>query len=296
MRNLAPLSILLSLMLAMSFTSLPIMAHGDTAEPSPALHVDLKVDTHLTARISQPDTHHLRVRFSNGATQQIKLANNDTEDAHYLEAADFNFDGFQDLALVTTEDMVNKGYQIFLFNPADTRLNALQLSSGSNTPIAGCEAFSNLQVKSAERTLYSSCRVGPTWYIDAYRFSSDHHLYLYETQGMLLNAMVPVTGKDGGPRDPARLVKTFDSQGTKIAQQITAYEGGSAYLTIRNERLALHEKPGSPPTQRYLCNGDSVKVDEVSDDEKWLKVEFTPPNKGAIAGWVSLDDMGPTLE
>lgn len=281
--------------LAVALINLPVMADGKGFRSLLAAPLDLSINANLSAKVIQPDAGHISVHLNNGTTQQIKVPAAEPEGRQRLEAADFNFDGHMDLALVTAVGMVNERYQLFLFNPAISSFRPLKLNTGTNFPNGSCEELSSIQTKAIERTLLSHCRSGAIWYTDAYRYGPDQklYLYLYQTQHFLPHWLPLVMDYDDSSDGPTWLVQTFDPTGKKTAQQITAYEGGSASLMVQRERLALHEKPDTTPTHRYLVKGDQVKVDDLSDDEQWLKVEFTNPKKGVIVGWVAVEDIAP---
>jgi hypothetical protein len=279
--------------LVVALTSLSVLAGDQGSDSMLAEPLDFKINANLSSKVIQPDAGHMSVHLNNGTTQQIKLPAAELEGRQRLEAEDFNFDGHMDLALVTAVGMVNERYQLFLFNPAISSFRPLKLNTGTNSPNGNCEELSSIQTKAIERTLLSHCRSGAIWYTDAYRYGPDQKLYLYQTQRFLPHWLPLVMDYDDSSDGPTWLVQTFDPTGKKTAQQITAYEGGSASLMVQRERLALHEKPDTTPTHRYLVKGDQVKVDDLSDDEQWLKVEFTNPKKGVIVGWVAVEDIAP---
>ncbi len=259
-----------------------------------------KVDAATTATVTRADGAHILVRLMPGNVVQ-KLADNvsDGEATTQYEAIDADFDGHADLALSVTQGMVNDQYQIYLFDPANRRFKPLRLPAG-NDKRSNCGDLFNLEAKPAERTLHSSCRSGPIWYSDAYRFRADGGLYLYQATRMpqVLQSLDTGTGKPGSPaspdQGPPQLLETMDEHGRTVGFAPQAYGGGNLTLKVSVAKLPLHERPQDGPTRRYLVSGDALDVIGVSDaDASWLQVRYLNPKAGTITGWIRTSDAVP---
>ncbi|MFX6027888.1 hypothetical protein ABTE84_21305, partial [Acinetobacter baumannii] len=74
--------------------------------------------------------------------------------------------------------MVNEAVAVYRFDPATVGFRALQADTHGKD---SCGDPMGLSVDAATRTLTSSCRSGPMWYTDQYRFAGAK-LHLYRSE------------------------------------------------------------------------------------------------------------------
>ncbi|KAF1058245.1 hypothetical protein DX980_24650 [Burkholderia gladioli] len=249
----------------------------------------VKVDASTTATVTRADGNHVLVRLSpDNTTQKLEVGVSDEDGNTQYGSGDYNFDGHQDLAFSATLGMVNERYQVYLFDAASRRFVPLGLAPGSDK-LGNCGDLTNLDAKPAEHTLYSSCRSGPIWYTDAYRYRADGVLYLYQASRELPQEVQDLV--DGKPDDgPASLLVSHDASGKVIGRKPQAYGGGEARITVAVPKLALHDGPHEGPTRRYVVAGDKLALVGANDAMTWLQVRFSNPRAGAIVGWIKVSE------
>ena len=99
-----------------------------------------------------------------------------------LSAEDVDFDGRPELVARASVGMVNEAVAVYRYDPATKQLVALEPIS---TEGAQCGGLMGLTVDATTRTLSSSCRGGPMWYVDQYRYDGAR-LYLYRAERLLM--------------------------------------------------------------------------------------------------------------
>ena len=259
------------------------------ASIAPAAHaarplLEFKIDDAVTARVERTDGAHVTVRFlPSGTTQTLAVTAADEEGRYHLATDDYNFDGHRDLAMRAVLGMVNENYGIYLYDPARQRFEPLKMPAG-NGPHGNCDDLINVQAKPKTRTLYSSCRGGPIWYTDAYRFDGNGKMYLYQTSEAIPDDLRDLLDGDSGP---SSMLLTYDEHGGRVSRRPQDHDGGTVTFKVRPARLPLHVAMADAPTRRYVVAGDTVEVIDASDDFRWLKVRYRNPQAGAVQGWVS---------
>lgn len=211
-----------------------------------------------------------------------------------LSAEDIDFDGRPELVARASVGMVNEAVAVYRFDPASGGFRALEADTHGRD---SCGNLMGLTVDTATRTLSSSCRSGPMWYTDLYRFAGTQ-LYLYRAEDMLqlgdaFDAALEVdhTGEQG----PLAVWRTFDAQGrvldSAIGDGLVAPTGPSPVpgiqATVRSARLFLFERPGATSTQRYLVQGDRVELRDAADG--WVQVRYQNAKRGAVLGWINVN-------
>ncbi|HIE5355918.1 TPA: XAC2610-related protein [Stenotrophomonas maltophilia] len=211
-----------------------------------------------------------------------------------LSAEDVDFDGRPELVARASVGMVNEAVAVYRYDPASGGFRALQAETHGRD---NCGGLMGLTVDAATRTLTSSCRSGPMWYTDQYRFAGAK-LYLYRAESVLmlgdtLNAALHWVQAD--EQGPPAVWRTFDPNGrvleSAIADGLGAPPDGplrSQQATVVPARLFLFDRPGAPSTQRYLLQGDRVEL--LDEQEGWLKVRYRNPKGGAVVGWINVND------
>lgn len=266
-----------------------------------AAPVTFKVDTTLSASVRQVDVNHLSVSLDNGRpaqTLEVAFDESGTQEQlssspAFFQAADFNFDGHQDLAWVTPAGAVDQQSQIFLYDPVHQQFSAsaLSLPVGDDNPQGHCGQFAAVDVNANDQTLTNACSAD-VWSTDSYRYTATGQLYVYQLQDTLpehLQVLLAAVEEQGAVRQ----ITTFDANGKRLSQQIRADKGGVARLRVPIARLTLHEKPEPDASRRYLIEHDVLEILDISDDEQWLKVQYRNAKKGLIGGWVAMADLAP---
>ncbi|CCG38328.1 putative uncharacterized protein [Xanthomonas citri pv. mangiferaeindicae LMG 941] len=152
------------------------LAFGAAADDT-RLRLTLDAQTHATAALVGQRLH---VVLSPGDAEQWFDANVDAGEGRVqLRSDDYNFDGHPDLAVSAMLGQVNEAVWVFVFDPARRRFRAL---AAPTRPAVQCEGFFNLVADQQQRSLTSSCRGGPMWYADVYRYDAGGRLYVWRTQ------------------------------------------------------------------------------------------------------------------
>ncbi|WP_217588702.1 hypothetical protein [Burkholderia sp. GbtcB21] len=264
--------------------SMPFAAHG--AKPL----LTFKVDDTVTARIERADSAHITVRFlPSGKTQTLGVTAADEEGHYHLASDDYNFDGHRDLAAHALLGMVNENYGIYLYNAARQQFEPLQMPA-NDMPHGSCDDLINVEAKPKEHTLYSSCRGGPIWYTDAYRFDANGRMYLYQSSEAIPDDLRDLLDDDAGP---SSMLLTYDEHGKRVSRRPQAYGGGKVTFKVRATRVPLHETMNDAPTRRYVVAGDTLELVDAAADFQWLKVVYRNPRTGAVTGWISAKDATP---
>ncbi|MEN8515217.1 hypothetical protein [Burkholderia sp. RS02] len=271
-------------LLLVACATMPAAAHA--AKPLLAF----KVDDTVTARVERADSAHITVRFlPGGKTQMLDVTATDEEGRYRLASDDYNFDGHRDLAAHALLGMVNENYGIYLYDAARQQFEPLQMPA-SDMPHGNCDGLINVEAKPKERTLYNSCRGGPSWYTDAYRFDAGGRMYLYQSSEATPDDLRDLLDGDSGP---SSMLLTYDEHGKRVSRRPQAYGGGKVTFKVRASRVPLHEAMNDAPTRRYVVAGDTLELVDATADFKWLKVVYRNPRVGAVTGWISAKDAMP---
>ena len=211
-----------------------------------------------------------------------------------LSAEDIDFDGYPELVARASVGMVNEAVAVYRFDPASAGFLALQAESHGRD---SCGDLMGLSVDAATRTLTSSCRSGPMWYTDQYRFAGTKlHLYRSENVLMLGDTLTAALQWDqADAQGPLAVWRTYDAAGrvleTAIADGLGAPPNGplrGQEATVVPARLFLFDQPGASSTKRYLVQGDRVEM--LDEQDGWLKVRYRNPKHGAVVGWINVND------
>lgn len=264
---------------------------------SPLLAAGSDVDLHF--EVGGGLTAHARLR-ADGAIeiatnrmrqpQQLQGAS-DEEGRSRLDHADYNFDGYEDLASRASAGQVNETVVVHLYDAGSGAFRELKAPANTN---ASCEGFWSLMPDAKHRTLTSSCRSGPMWYSDVYQYDGNQ-LYLYRSMRLAyletekLEQVLSLEAEDDGP--PA-VWSTYDPAGKVLENAISDGLVSPAHgIPLRGNparvvpsRLPLYAHAGDSSTGRYLVKGDRVELLDV--DEGWLQVRYKNPSRGPIIGWV----------
>ena len=282
--------------------ALPLAAVA-TASQSPVSHAaesdgDLRFEVAggLTAHARLRDDGMIEVATNRTPQPQQLLGAADEEGRSRLDHVDYNFDGYQDLASRASVGQVNEAVVVYVYEPRTSSFRELHAPT---QPTTSCEGFWSLLPDAKTRTLTSTCRSGPMWYSDVYRYNG-RQLYLYrsmrlaylETEKLAQMLSLEVADDDGPPAvwttyDPAgRVLERAIADGLALPPHGVALIGQRA--TVLPSRLSLYTRAGDASTKRYLVRGDGVELLDTQED--WLKLRYRNPTRGQIVGWVKLPE------
>lgn len=209
---------------------------------------------------------------------------------------DYNFDGYQDLIASTPLGQVNDANRLYLYVPAT---GSFQELVWPETREATCGGFWSLSPDPATRTLTSSCRSGPMWYSDIYRYDGAR-LYLYRSMrmaGIDAAQLAPFLRLDA-PDEADLLVvwSTWNAAGERVEQALwNAMDPPPEDVPIRGAgavvvpaRLPLYRTVGDAATTRYLVKGDHVELMDIAEGR--LQVRYRNPTRGPVSGWIQVFD------
>ncbi|QKW55782.1 SH3 domain-containing protein [Stenotrophomonas sp. NA06056] len=211
-----------------------------------------------------------------------------------LSAEDIDFDGHPELVARASVGMVNEAVAAYRFDARSGEFRALKaVTHGKDS----CGDLMGLSVDAATRTLTSSCRSGPMWYTDQYRFAGTQ-LYLYRAENVLmlgdtLNAALHWVQTD--EQGPLAVWRSYDAAGRVLESAIADGLGAPPDGPLRGQqasvlaaRLFLFDQPGASSTKRYLVQGDRVEM--LDEQNGWVKLRYRNPKQGAIEGWINVND------
>ncbi|APO94806.1 hypothetical protein BJD12_06850 [Xanthomonas vesicatoria ATCC 35937] len=250
------------------------------------VQVAIDATTRATANLVGTRLH---VALSPGGSEQWLDADvGDGEGGSGIRSDDYNFDGHRDLAVTAMLSQVNEATLVFLFDPVQRRFHPLAVPT---RPAVQCESFSNLTPDAKDRSLSSSCRGGPMWYSDQYRYASDGQLYVSRSQQRIESSDIQsLLGRNSDDAYPLSVWSTFDAHGGVIATAIgeTLESPMPVPLRVQVARLPLYSTPAATSTRRYLVQGDRADALDVSADGLRIKVRYRSAKAGDVVGWVSV--------
>ena len=263
-------------------------AHAQDADPAP---LRWEVAPGVLAQAEVQEGGRIAVLLTPSGTRQVLPGTADADGTARLSAEDVDFDGRPELVARASVGMVNEAVAVYRYDPAQQTLVALEPVS---TDGAQCGGLMGLTVDAKTRTLGSSCRGGPMWYVDQYRYDGAR-LYLYRAERMMmlgdaLEAVVFV--KQTADSGPLAVWSTFDPAGrvleTAIADGLVSPRGTAPLLPVSGQvvpaRLPLYTRPGDTATRRYLVKDDRVEL--LDEQDGWVKLRYANPTRGDVIGWV----------
>ena len=257
--------------------------------------IRFEVATGVSAHARLLDDGRVEVGTNRSKGRQLLPASTDEEGGGTrLGHADYNFDGYQDLDTSATLGQVNESVTVYLYEPASGQFRALAAPEAAEI---SCEGFWSLTPDPVTRTLSSSCRSGPMWYSDIYRYQGNQ-LYLYRS---MRNAFIDTEGLaqvvDLGPVEDAEILtvwSTWDAAGKRLEtalwnafdpplEDVPMQGRGASVVPVK---LPLYSRAGDTSTKRYLLKGDRVELLDEADG--WLQLRYRNPSRGPVLGWVKL--------
>ena len=259
------------------------------AADGPALRMEVGPGQVATARVEAQGT--LALLLPSGRQQRLDGVA-DADGGARLSQLDVDFDGRPELVARASVGQVNEAVAVYRFDTRQARFVLLELPASSHEQ---CGGLMGLDVDAANRTLSSSCRSGPMWYVDLYRYH-DGRLYLHRAErslmlGDALEATIFV--KQTAESGPMAVWSTFDPAGnvleTAISDGLVAPRSDRRLLAFSGQvvpaRLPLYARPGDTATRRYLVRDDRVEL--LDEKDGWVKVRYANPTRGDILGWVN---------
>ncbi|WP_295566575.1 SH3 domain-containing protein [uncultured Stenotrophomonas sp.] len=264
-------------------------AHGDDGET-----LRFQVAAHVQAHADPQQDGSIAVQLSPSGKRQTLAGAADADGNSRWGLEDVDFDGYPELVARASVGMVNEAVAVYRFDPASASYRVLQAETHGKD---SCGDLMGLSVDVATRTLSSSCRSGPMWYTDQYRFAGAK-LYLYRAESLLmlddaLNAALQWEQTE--EQGPLAVWRTYDPAGrvleSAIADGLGAPPDGplrGQQATVIPARLFLFDRPGAPSTKRYLVQGDHVEM--LDEQDGWMKLRYRNPKSGAVEGWINAND------
>ncbi|MEA5125780.1 FG-GAP repeat protein [Xanthomonas floridensis] len=263
------------------------------AAAAAAVGEDVMLDAHTRARATLEGTR-LHVVVQPGSQEQWLDADLDDGNATgSVHSDDYNFDGYPDLAVTAMLGQVNEATRVFLYDSAQRRFRLLTAPA---RPAVQCEGFWNLTPDLQQRSLSSSCRSGPMWYSDVYRYAPDGRLYVYTTQQRIESpAIQEVLGPGTEDGMPFSVWPRFDAHGAVIDKAIgqSLDAPRPATFQVQVPRLPLYATATAAATRRYLIKGDRLQALDVSADQSRVLVRYRSASHGVIEGWIRADEAMP---
>lgn len=192
---------------------------------------------------------------------------------------DFNFDGYKDIAITNSLGMVNTVFYVFFYDHINAAFKELK-TANYKMPASSCGGLYNLAVRSEALSLVSSCRSGPVWYYDTYRYNAQGELWLYKTtEYQIQNSEI----------DTFPLYEhTFNQKGEKLDTVAIDFDGKKILWPVTSEKAFLYSSPEkTSKTKAYLIHNDKVEILEQKDD--WIKIRFAS-RKGHLVRWLYLPE------
>lgn len=209
--------------------------------------------------------------------QQLKCIDDNLESDIIIR--DFNFDGYKDIAITNSLGMVNNIFYVFLYDHVSAAFKELKIAD-SKTPASACGDLYNLAIRLDDLSLVSSCRSGPVWYYDTYRYNAKGTLWLYKaTEYQIQNSEI----------DTFPLYEhTFNQKGGKLDTVAVDFDGKRILWPVTSEKVFLYSSPEkASKTKAYLIHNDKVEILEQKDD--WIKIRFVS-RKGPLIRWLYLPE------
>lgn len=267
----------------------PAQAGGDDGET-----LRFQVAAHVQAHADPQQDGSIVVQLSPSGKRQTLAGAADADGNSRWGLEDVDFDGYPELVARASVGMVNEAVAVYRFDPASAGFRALQAGTHGKD---SCGDLMGLSVDVATRTLTSSCRSGPMWYTDQYRFAGAKlHLYRSESVLMLADTLnAALQWEQTEEQGPLAVWRTYDPAGrvleSAIADGLGAPPDGplqGQQATVVPARLFLFDRPGASSTKRYLVQGDRVEL--LDEQDGWVKLRYRNPKSGAVEGWINVND------
>ncbi|PNK68962.1 hypothetical protein A6J69_018810 [Hafnia paralvei] len=258
-----------------------LTSYAANAEP-------LKINDSVSVDVKESPASHplqLLVTLPSGETQYLGAKDgqevaDETAVLSHIDA-DINGDGNTDIITSIPVGMVDNLSNVYLWDKNKYK-EILPNSFGT------CGGFSNMDMRDVLATgvFYSSCRSGPSWSTDAYKFTKNGKLYLYADQ-----ETNDAVGSDFNILQFDYFDRTYDESG-KVISKLASNMDGDFHYVIKVNKIQLFSMPNeNSPHKAYLIKGDKVDVldTNLQEDFYWVKVKYDS-SKGPLIKWVKAQD------
>jgi hypothetical protein len=213
-------------------------------------------------------------------TQQV-LAGLDSEltsppDFDPVMVADYNFDGYQDIATYGgMGGMVNAQFNLYLWNAKQQRFS---LFKGDTT---------NLELDSKHQLIKTSTRSGPRWY-ETYYASDQGKLYV-AIETAMLSAGTQELGFLTYKNKAGVIMKTIVTD-----LDMALDHSPNVNATVQADKAYLYNQANeASKTAMYVIKDDSVSLKNLAgienDSAKWCLVEYK--GKKTISKWLKCENL-----
>lgn len=203
-----------------------------------------------------------------------ELAGSETSDP--LTVADYNFDGYQDIATYGgLGGMVNAQFNLYLWNAKQQRFS---LFKGDTT---------NLELDSKHQLIKTSTRSGPRWY-ETYYASDQGKLYV-AIETAMLNVGTQELGFLTYKNKAGVIMKTVVTD-----LDMALDHSPSVNVTVQADKAYLYTQANeASKTAMYVIKDDSVSLKNLAgienDSAKWCLVEYK--GKKTISKWLKCENL-----
>ncbi|WP_308518214.1 SH3 domain-containing protein [uncultured Stenotrophomonas sp.] len=254
-----------------------------------------QVAAHVQAHADPQQDGSIAVQLSPSGKRQNLAGAADADGNSRWGLEDVDFDGYPELIARASVGMVNEAVAVYRFDVGSGEFRALKAVTHGHDQ---CGDLMGLTADAATRTLTASCRSGPMWYTDVYRFNGPQ-LYLYRGESVLMLGDTlnrALHWEETENQGPLAVWRTYDPSGKVLESAIGDGLGAPAsgaplvglMASVLPARLFLFDRPGASSTQRYLVQGDRVEM--LDEQDGWLQVRYRNPKRGAVTGWINVND------
>ncbi|MGY2894064.1 SH3 domain-containing protein [Deinococcus sp. UYEF24] len=241
--------------------------------------VTLDIRPGVSAKLKQLDDESFRLQTGNTAVRASGECNPEFGMTALL--ADFNFDGWRDLALPsgTGYGGVNTFYTLYFYRPASRTFQKSRFTEALND----LNIRANLIPDPQTRTVSNIYKSGPA-YVNGTLCLTPDGLDLYACRRGEIGSLS--TAQTADDYDWT----WFGLNGSQLAFRPLKKSGQDRSLwTVLPSRLPLHSTPSLGSSSRaYVIRGDQVEVLELRGDQKggWAHVTYTGKGDRVSSGWV----------
>jgi GW (Gly-Tryp) dipeptide domain len=195
---------------------------------------------------------------------------------------DFNFDGSTDLGIPTGIGYggVNYFYDFYIF---DRSSQTFKYMPSPEPELCG---WSNPQLEQKSKTIFTSCKSGPQWFSQNFRFYRSKP-YVYQSGEMVILEGFP-------DNDLLWRETTFKPDQQVIGSKIFNYGTTKIpVLRIPQSKVFLYNVPQDTAiTTNYIVKNDLITILEVKDTDsgQWLKIAYYSRRLGWIKRWIRLEN------
>ena len=265
-----------------------------SADQGPGSRFELQIDAATRAEVVAGEAG-LEVRLHpGGIVQVIGEVASDADGGFHFGAEDFNFDGHMDFSTWAIVGQANRMVVVYLYDPDGHRFHTLRVPD--NAPVM-CDGFWDLVPDKELQLLTSSCRGGPRWLTDVYRFSPSGALYVYRSQRQIMSPSITDRLQLAPDEYPiASVWTTYDSAGNTLDTWVgTDPLRPEPLMVTVAAPFEMHDTPEGSVLAEQPVAGERVEVLDVSPDEAWMKVRTIGAAKPRVTGWVAVprEEAGP---